>query len=173
MRSDHPMALTEDAQTLMEAAEKQARSRGDDRVGTEHLLLAMALLEMDFWKLDDVVYWSCYWLMITPRKVMGVIGKEGCVNDDLPTAGGLPLADDVLRVLNRAAKEANCAGYYDEIASEHLLLGMLKEDDCAAAGLLRDMGVCAKHARATIRYLMNMTGRSPANLYRRHARALR
>jgi ATP-dependent Clp protease ATP-binding subunit ClpC len=52
----------------------------------------------------------------------------------------MPLTEECKRVLNRASEEAEGLGH-NFIGSGHILLGLLGEEGCYAAGLLRNHGI--------------------------------
>ena len=57
-----------------------------------------------------------------------------------PTSVDLPVSSAVKRALRRAEKEANESGQ-EAIGIEHLLLGLLAEDDSIVPGILRKYGI--------------------------------
>jgi ATP-dependent Clp protease ATP-binding subunit ClpC len=60
------------------------------------------------------------------------------------------LGGDAREALRLAAEEARLSGH-DEVAVEHLLVGILRVDNGYAARVLRDLGVDAAGARAAVR----------------------
>ena len=74
------------------------------------------------------------------RRNISVVGRK------IPTSEDLPLSNESQRVLAFAAEEAD-----RHIGSEHLLLGLLKENHSLAAQLLSGEGVTLVRAREKIR----------------------
>lgn len=60
--------------------------------------------------------------------------------DRMPPEADLPLTANSRRVLERAAEEADCLGH-TSIGPEHLLLGMLHEENTLCASLFEELGV--------------------------------
>ena len=65
------------------------------------------------------------------------------------TSVDLPLSNECKRVLAYAAEEAQCLGH-EHIGTEHLMLGILREKDCFAAGLLHGRGMTLETARRSV-----------------------
>jgi len=78
------------------------------------------------------------------RRNISVVGRK------IPTSEDLPLSNESQRVLAYAAEEADRLADR-HIGSEHLLLGLLKENHSLAAQLLSGEGVTLVRAREKIR----------------------
>ncbi|OGZ31791.1 MAG: hypothetical protein A3H02_01920 [Candidatus Niyogibacteria bacterium RIFCSPLOWO2_12_FULL_41_13] len=73
-------------------------------------------------------------LNIEPRKIRMEIEKIVQTGPDLVCAGQLPFTPKVKKVLEYAMEEAKNPGhYYYVIGTEHLLLGLLREEEGVAA----------------------------------------
>jgi Clp amino terminal domain, pathogenicity island component len=66
-----------------------------------------------------------------------------------PTSLDLPVSEECKRVLLYAWEEAEALAY-KHIGTEHLLLGILREQDCYAAQLLNENGVALESTRAQV-----------------------
>src|SRR5437667_2872466 len=65
------------------------------------------------------------------------------------TSVDLPLSEESKRVLVYAAEEAERLGY-QHVGTEHLVLGLLREEKCFAAEILRGYGVNLDKSRAEL-----------------------
>ena len=62
------------------------------------------------------------------------------IRKKIATSVDLPISDECKRVFAYAAEEAERLGY-KHIGCEHLLLGIMREENCFAAHLLKERGV--------------------------------
>lgn len=130
------------AMDCLHAAERYARSR--DALGTEHLLLAI---------LDDTGG-------LAVRTLTALGAPPGTLRPALAPAPGaadvdtsVPLTDDARRALDGAAAEARAAGH--EVATVHLLLGLLRNPASTAGQLLAAHGVTRTAATRQIEDHLN------------------
>ena len=76
------------------------------------------------------------------------------IREKIATSVDLPFSNESKRVLAYAAEEAERLGH-KHIGTEHLLLGLLREEKCLAAQILQERGAEAHadsgRARARIR----------------------
>jgi ATP-dependent Clp protease ATP-binding subunit ClpA len=137
---------------LARAREEAARLR-HEYVGTEHILLgllrddgciAAAVIESFGVKLDALA-----------AKVDEVV-KKG--RPGQTTGPDLPYTSRAKKVLELAMEEARDANH-DYVGTEHLLLGVLREERGIAAQLLVDAGVTLDAARERVLHIL---GRGPA-----------
>jgi ATP-dependent Clp protease ATP-binding subunit ClpC len=68
------------------------------------------------------------------------IDSHTVIREKVSTSVDLPLSDESKRVLAYAAEEAERLGH-KHIGTEHLLLGLLREEKCFAAEILKERGV--------------------------------
>ncbi len=130
------------ARQALRLAQEEARRMGHNYIGTEHLLLgllaegrglaAQALAEMDIH------------LERTREAVEFVVGKESGPTRSEPT-----LTPRTKKVIEYAVEEARQMGYR-YIGTEHLLLGLLREEEGIAVGILESLGVSARGMRAKV-----------------------
>ncbi len=128
---------TDNAQRVMDLANFEARRMKCDYVGTEHILLAMLYMH------------SCRGAWILKRFNVALnkvrlrieqIGEWGQWGLDKPPSNKLPPAPTVKRVVEHAIDEARKL-LHNRVGSEHLLLGILREEDGVAAVVLREFGL--------------------------------
>jgi hypothetical protein len=131
---------TEKARRVIFYARYEASQFGSPVIDTEHLLLGLL-------REDKTVY---RWLSKTDlqtirRRVFELSAKQPPTS----TAVDLPVSKAGTRVLARAANEAERLAHR-YIGTEHLFLGLLDEEDCFAAKLLRDAGADAGSIRVEL-----------------------
>ncbi|MBI5101599.1 MAG: ATP-dependent Clp protease ATP-binding subunit [Nitrospirae bacterium] len=132
--------FTERGRKVIIYAKEEAEKRQNDYLGTEHLLLAVL-------REDDG-------LPVAILKKMGLTVEELRleVERNLPaglnllTFGDIPFTPRVKKVLELAVEEARLLGH-NYIGSEHLLLGLIREDEGIAGKILRNLGANLLGAR--------------------------
>ena len=135
--------FTDRARKVMSLARSEAQRQNRDCIGTEHILLALikegsgvaarALLNLEI-DLDKVV-----------EEVEKAIPGESAP----AVMGQLPFTPSAKRVLEFAHEEASNLGH-DYIGTEHLLLGLLREQEGIAVRVLLNMGVKLDEIREEI-----------------------
>lgn len=143
--------FTKRAKQVLVHAEEEARSFDHPYIGTEHLLLGVVregeglgarvlhALEIDEPRLRDAV--------------MYVVGRG-----EKGTSGKLELVPRAKHALELAVEEARRMRHHF-IGTEHLLLGLLLEDEGVAAGILAGLGVDLATAREQVTTLLGGEGR--------------
>ncbi len=121
--------LTERARLAVLLAQQEARSQGSPVVTTLHLLAG--LLRED----EGIAAELLTNHGVRLERVREVLGAPGPTHE-----GEAPLSATTSRVIERAEQEARW-GEREHVATEHLLLGLLHEDDGEAIRLLLDAGV--------------------------------
>ncbi|MDR2776948.1 MAG: ATP-dependent Clp protease ATP-binding subunit [Puniceicoccales bacterium] len=136
--------LTPRAQQILAMARQEAERFGQSVIGPEHLLLALMRLP------------QC--IAINILRSMGVDLGEirakieqylSTANTEAQNGSNITLSPLVQKVLLAAAKEANML-QHPYVGTEHLLLGILREDDEVAARLLVEAGVKIESCRQAI-----------------------
>ena len=74
--------------------------------------------------------------------------------EKIPTSVEIPFSDETKRVLDHTAEEADRLRH-SYIGTEHLLLGLLHEDQSIAGGILRGYGMRLEAVREQLLALMN------------------
>jgi hypothetical protein len=122
---------TEMARRTIFFARFDASQDGAPAIETEHLLLGLLRDKQLFGLIGDVgkLVESIHLEVdsVQPKRV------------PISTSTDLPLSQQSKRVLTYGAEEAQRIGH-EHIGTEHLLLGLLREEDCLAARLLRQHG---------------------------------
>src|SRR5215467_12110997 len=131
----------------MTLAQDEAQRLGHNYMGTEHLLLglvregegvaAIALTQLGV-RLEDA-----------RAAVLHIIG-----HGDRIVAGEIGLTPRAKKVLELAVDEARRMGHH-YIGTEHLLLGLLREGEGIAAGVLESLGLNLQEVRAKTIQVLN------------------
>ena len=133
---------------------EEARALDHDYIGTEHLLLAL-VRERDF--TGAVILQD---LGISPdvvrQRAEEIAGKGSGAPDGL-----IPFAPGAKKVLELALREALLLGH-SHIGTEHILLGLIREEEGAAARILASLGADLTYARraAFEHYIKNGAART-------------
>jgi ATP-dependent Clp protease ATP-binding subunit ClpC len=133
---------TEKARRVIFFARYEASQFGSPYIETEHLLLG--LLRED--KALATRFLRSAAALETIRKQ---IEAHTTQRDKVPTSVDLPLSHECKRVLAYAAEEAERLNH-KHIGTEHLLLGLLREDKSFAAEILHERGLRLAHAREEV-----------------------
>ncbi|MFA6928716.1 MAG: ATP-dependent Clp protease ATP-binding subunit [Lentisphaeria bacterium] len=143
--NENPMKnFTPRAQQVVALAQKEAKQLGYAYIGTEHLLLgiiklrhgvSVSLLEKAGINLDALT-----------QEIVKVSKKNQKTEQG---EGDLALTSRVKRVFTTAAAEAEVMGF-NYVGIEHLLLGLLKEEDGLAATILKKFDLDFESARKSI-----------------------
>src|SRR5207248_1759655 len=83
----------------------------------------------------------------------GLAHIRAAAREKIPPAVEIPFSPATKRILQYAMQEADDFDH-TAIGSEHLLLGVLRENDSVAAALLKSHGLTLDHVRETIRQLL-------------------
>src|SRR3989339_729685 len=126
--------FTERAQKVILIAQEEAKRLNHDYVGTEHLLLGLVALG------EGVAAQVLANLGIDLRKLRNEIEKVVGTGDNIMLLGEIPFSPRAKKVLELAVDEAGTMGHY-YVGTEHLLLGLLKEEEGIAARVLENLGV--------------------------------
>ncbi len=145
---NHPLAkFTERARKVLSLANEEAYRYNHDGVGTEHLLLAI----MSEW--EGVGARVLNQLQVQPNEVREKI-------EMLHPAGKQPLGESQIGVtqqgkgsLELAVQEARSLGHH-YIGTEHILLGLLREEEGLASQVLLKSGVTFEKARELVKQLL-------------------
>ena len=122
---------TDDARRAMFFARQAATLSGSIRIESEHLLLG--LVREGGPSLQQLVP------ALSTEEIRTRIPERPADMEDASPPLIMPLSDECKWILAYAADEAD-ALKHRQIAAEHLLLAILREDSCAAARLLSETG---------------------------------
>jgi hypothetical protein len=151
--------FTERARQVVVLAQEEARSLRHNYIGTEHLLLGL-LREED--GLAALVLGS---LDITAERVRGAVTRIVGPGEEV-TSGQIPFTPRAKKVLELALREAQRLGH-NYIGTEHILLGVVRENEGVAARILLDFDADSKKIRAEV--MRTLSG--PGSRGRERARA--
>jgi ATP-dependent Clp protease ATP-binding subunit ClpA len=133
---------TEKARRGIFFARYEASQFGSTYIQTEHLLLGLTREAKG--SLDT--------FLPDPQKravLRARIEGHTTPREKVPTSVDLPLSDDCKQILSYAAEEAEKL-HHKHIGTEHLLLGILREEGSYAAQLMRECGASLEDARKTL-----------------------
>ncbi|CAN3983780.1 Clp protease N-terminal domain-containing protein [Kitasatospora purpeofusca] len=133
---------TDRARRVVEGAEDEARRLGHSEVGTAHLLLSLVHLS------EGVAITALRSLSAPPDLLRREINRRlspGASN----APGKRPLSPMVQTVLKLASEEATNLGH-DYIGTEHILLGLLREESGVAAKVLSSTKIDAGRVRQSV-----------------------
>ncbi len=133
---------TEKARRIIFFARYECSQFGTSEIQTEHLLLGLLR--------ENAATMSRHAgqdLDLTQIRVN--IEKFAWAGKKISTSVDLPLSSECKRILACAAEEAEHLGH-KHIGTEHLLLGILREENCNAAQLLRQQGFELDRVRKSI-----------------------
>ena len=135
--------FTDGARKVMVLAQEEARKLGQMYVGTEHLLLGLIREE------DGIAAQALRRLDVTYEAAVEQIKQVAEKPDEPVPAGHIPFTPRAKRVLESALREMLSMGQ-SYIATEHLLLGILREGNGVAMEALTRMGVSVDAVRNAI-----------------------
>jgi ATP-dependent Clp protease ATP-binding subunit ClpC len=147
--------FTKRARRVLSLAQEEAQRLGHGYIGTEHLLLGLVSEQ------GSVAARILRDLRIEPDKIRSVV-EETITPGHSAIAGELELSPRTKQVIELAVDEARRMGSR-YVGTEHLLLGVLREGEGIAAGILGNIGVDIKKVRRKlVRILQDRTDSSSA-----------
>jgi len=126
--------LNESAQCVLTLANEEARRLGHTFVGTEHILLGL-LIEGSAESAGSLLR-----LGVTPESMRAEIERLVQRGQEISLAGDVPLTPRAQRAIQFASELADNVTL-QQIAPEHLLIGLLREEGGVAGAALRNLGV--------------------------------
>ncbi|MBN2319151.1 MAG: ATP-dependent Clp protease ATP-binding subunit, partial [Acidobacteria bacterium] len=125
---------TEKARRVIFFARYEASQYGSPTIEAEHLLLGLIR--------EDKNLASRYFpkAQATIQKIRKEIEGRTIVREKVSTSVDLPFSEESKRVLNSAAEESSHFSH-KYIGTEHILLGLLREDKSIAAEILKEYGI--------------------------------
>src|SRR3989337_856605 len=141
--------FTERARRVLTLAQEEAQRFNHNYIGTEHLLLGLVR------EGDGVAAKVLANLGVELSKVRAavefIIGRG-----ERPTPGEIGLTPRAKRVIELAVDEARRLNH-NYIGTEHLLLGLLREGEGVAAGVLESLGVSLEKVRTEVTRILSQT----------------
>jgi ATP-dependent Clp protease ATP-binding subunit ClpA len=146
--------FTERARKVLTLAQEEAQRFNHNYIGTEHLLLGLVR------EGEGVAAKVLSNLGIELTKVRSavefIIGRG-----ERQVMGDIGLTPRAKKVIELAVDEARRLGHH-YIGTEHLLLGLIREGEGIAAGVLESLGVNLEKVRSEVIKVLMQTGPSPA-----------
>ena len=140
--------LTPRAQQALQLARNEAERFNHQYVGTEHILLGLiALGEGEAVNVLEKMGVDLESLRLEVEKAVG----QG---QDTQTVGQLPMTPRAKKVLALAATEAKELNH-SYVGTEHILLGLLREDEGVAARVLKNLNVDLARTRVEVLKLLD------------------
>jgi ClpA/ClpB-like protein len=138
----HPFSrFTERARRTVKAAQEEARELGHDHIFPEHL--ALGLLHEP----EALAARAISALGVTPEAArQALVAALGSLVVPEPVSGKIPFTPRAKKVLELALREALLFGH-NYIGTEHLLLGLLDDEESLGDSTLADLGVTRERVR--------------------------
>ena len=131
---------TEKARRVIFDARFEASQFGSPYIETEHLLIGLLR--------EDKALTNRFLKNSTDAadSIVKQIEKQTVIREKIPTSADLPLSNESKRVLAYASEEAERLGH-KHIGTEHLLLGLLREENSFGAQMLKERGLKLEQIR--------------------------
>ena len=139
---------TERARRVLFFARYEASQLGSISIETEHLLLGLI---REGKGLTSQIFARSHLSLEDIRKE---IEGRTVFREKVSTSVEIPFSTETKRLLQLAAEEADCL-LHNHIGTEHLLLGILREERSVAAALLSEKGMRLNTVREDIVHLLN------------------
>ncbi len=141
--------FTERARKVLQLAQEEAQRFNHNYIGTEHLLLGLVR------EGEGVAAKVLANLGVELNKVRSavefIIGRG-----DRTVAGDIGLTPRAKKVIELSVDEARRLNHH-YIGTEHLLLGLVREGEGIAAGVLESLGVSLDKVRSQVIYVLNQS----------------
>ena len=134
---------TERARRVIFFARYEASQLGSNSIETEHLLLGLI---REGKGLTSRIFSKSHLSMESVRKE---IEGRALYRDKVSTSVDIPLSSESKRVLGYASEEAERM-LHNYIGTEHILLGLMREEKSVAAGILGEKGMRLTSAREDV-----------------------
>ena len=143
--------FTERARQVVVLAQDEARAFKHNYIGTEHLLLGLLREE------EGLAARVLESLDVTVEEVRAGVARVVGQGDEV-TSGQIPFTPRSKKVLELALREALSLGH-NYIGTEHVLLGLVRENEGVAARILLDFDADAEKIRNEIIRMLSGSGR--------------
>src|SRR5437016_4892977 len=145
--------FTDRARKVMALANQEAQRFNHEYIGTEHILLGLVK------EGSGVGANVLKNLDVDLRKVRLEVEKLVKSGPDMVTMGKLPQTPRAKKVIEYAIEEARNLNH-NYVGTEHLLLGLLREQDGVAAQVLMNLGIKLEEVREEV---LNLLGAGAEN----------
>jgi ATP-dependent Clp protease ATP-binding subunit ClpA len=139
--------FTERARQVVVLAQDEARALKHNYIGTEHILLGLLREE------EGLAARVLESLDITVEEVRAQVARIVGQGDEV-TTGQIPFTPRAKKVLELALREALSLGH-NYIGTEHVLLGLVRENEGVAARILLDLDADDEKIRAQVVSLLS------------------
>src|SRR5215207_2064200 len=143
--------FTDRARKVMQLANQEAQRFNHEYIGTEHVLLGLVK------EGSGVAANVLKNLDIDLRKIRAEVEKLVQTGPDMVTMGKLPQTPRAKKVIEYAIEEARNLNH-NYVGTEHLLLGLLREQEGVAAQVLMNLGLKLEDVREEV---LNLLGHNP------------
>ncbi|HLN30307.1 MAG TPA: Clp protease N-terminal domain-containing protein [Gemmataceae bacterium] len=140
-------SFTDPARKVMTLANQEAQRLNHEYIGTEHILLGLVK------EGSGVAATVLRNREIDLQKIRREIEKAIPPGPDMVTMGKLPQTPRAKKVIEFALEEARNLNH-NYVGTEHILLGLLREQDCVGCQVLTNMGLKLDDAQADILNLL-------------------
>lgn len=145
---DHPFAkFTERARKVLTLAHEQANQYHHSGVGTEHILLAIMS------EGEGIAAKVLTQLQVQESEVRPMIEKLHPAGEKPVGAGQMGMTSQGKGSIELGVQEAQLFGHH-YIGTEHLLLGLLREEEGLGGQVLRKSGVTLEETRELVKQLL-------------------
>ncbi len=142
--------FTERAQRVILIAQEEAKRLNHDYVGTEHLLLGLSALG------EGVAAQVLANLGIDLRRLRAEVERIVGTGDNILVLGEIPFTPQAKKVLEYAVEEAQNLGH-NYVGTEHILLGLIRQEEGVAARVLENLGARLETVREEVINLLGET----------------
>ncbi len=142
--------FTDKARKVLVLAQDEARALHQPYVGTEHILLGLIQEK------EGLAAQALARLNVTYDGAVQAIRQVVTIDEDTDVSGHLSFTPRVRRVLENSLREAMQMGQ-SYIATEHLLLGIVREGEGTALEVLGRMGVAGDDIRGALNDLVGQS----------------
>jgi ATP-dependent Clp protease ATP-binding subunit ClpC len=132
--------FTERGRKIIIYAREEAEKRRNDYLGTEHLLLGLIREE------NSLPVMILKKMGLSPEELRIEVERNLPTGSNILTFGDIPFTPRAKKVLELAVEEARLLGH-GYIGSEHLLIGLIREEEGIAGKILRSLGANILGAR--------------------------
>jgi len=132
--------FTERGRKVIIYAREEAEKRRNDYLGTEHLLLGLIREE------NSLPVMMLKKMGLSPEELRIEVERNLPTGSNILTFGDIPFTPRAKKVLELAVEEARLLGH-GYIGSEHLLIGLIREEEGIAGKILRSLGANILGAR--------------------------
>src|SRR3990170_1412996 len=145
--------FTDRARKVMQLANQEAQRFNHEYIGTEHILLGLVK------EGSGVAANVLKQLDVDLRKIRMEVEKIVQSGPDMVTMGKLPQTPRAKKVIEYAIEEARNLNH-NYVGTEHLLLGLLREQEGVAAQVLMNLGLKLEDVRDEV---LNLLGHNMPN----------